>query len=385
MLDHIIEALKNLGGQGTLKEIHDELERIRTPSRPYYHPQGIRKMLDDNSPDSSNFKGQDYFRKPQIGFYSLTDQTGTRLAKPKYSVSGNERKKTKTKSVKKAGVSESFETLSNILATIKEYRVYSDPNSSSWEGYIQEFFHLIGFKTTQLGSRFFSLDDIENNNSSLALLSIVKPNEDFENIIDGISWENYILFASKFYRIDWGILTDGFNLKILDCSGTEIRSTFFLSKLDEMVMNNEFETFYTVYKEFSKLRNNEQKDHTSKTTPTKQDFTRYVLNGKTYWKNQLVLQVITEWVKSNKPKNKEELFQVFPKSMHRDSLFKPVAEAREIYNRTGYKRHYINPDEIIKLPDGTEWAVTNQWSKGKAFNEFVAKTEELGFKISGNK
>lgn len=42
---------------------------------------------------------------------------------------------------------ESFDTIHNLLGTIKEYREYIQPNPTSWNKYILEVFQILGFNT----------------------------------------------------------------------------------------------------------------------------------------------------------------------------------------------------------------------------------------------
>jgi len=379
-VEDVKHALENLGGQSSLNDLYVEVRRIRMGSRPKSLNAIVRRTLEDHSSDSKNFNGKDYFRNIDRGIWALTNPSDTQIIQK-----GNNSKVKRITAVKgkKRFVSESFETLSNTLSTIQEYRLYSDPKASTWEEYVREIFHLIGYKTSKLVSRLFSLDDLENK-QKVAIIVIAHPDENFENLIPGISWDSYLLFASKFFEVNWAILTNGKKIKILDCKEKEAKQIFFSSKLDEAIIKNQFNDFYLIYKALFQLERKVE-DKSAQPRISKQDFSRYLLNGNVYWKNQLVLQVITEWVKSNNPQTFEKLLEVFPQSMNRNDLFTPVDEAKEIYSRTSHRRHYIKPNEIIKLPDGTQWAVTNQWSKGDYFDQFLKKAEKLGYKISKSK
>jgi len=60
-IDKIVIALKNLGGEGYLKNIYLEYENITSSPLSNTQKAGIRKCIEDNSSDSKNFKGKDLF------------------------------------------------------------------------------------------------------------------------------------------------------------------------------------------------------------------------------------------------------------------------------------------------------------------------------------
>ena len=57
--------------------------------------------------------------------------------------------------------------------------------------------------------------------------------------------------------------------------------------------------------------------------------------------------------------------------------------AREIYSKTGYKRHYIKADEVIELYDveATVVAVNNQWGT-KNMGLFLKRAKENSLVIN---
>jgi hypothetical protein len=139
MLDNILQALKNLGGQGTLKEIYTEVERIRTtPLSKTWHA-SVRGRIEDHSSDSESFKGKDYFHKVGKGTWALRNQDGVNAPTPIRQVS--EPKKQEVFSQP-----ESFETVSNYLKTIKEYRDFSDPGSPLMDRLYSRIFPYYGIQ-----------------------------------------------------------------------------------------------------------------------------------------------------------------------------------------------------------------------------------------------
>jgi hypothetical protein len=61
-------------------------------------------------------------------------------------------------------------------------------------------------------------------------------------------------------------------------------------------------------------------------------------------------------------------------------MFVPVSEAQEILNRGGIARHFLGEDEIVKFPDSTQYAVSNQWGKGN-IGGFLDRARQRGYEI----
>jgi putative restriction endonuclease len=59
VLERTIEALKQLGGKGTYSEIYSEYEILYGKPITYGQKAGIRKIIEDHSSDSHNFKGKE--------------------------------------------------------------------------------------------------------------------------------------------------------------------------------------------------------------------------------------------------------------------------------------------------------------------------------------
>lgn len=115
-------------------------------------------------------------------------------------------------------------------------------------------------------------------------------------------------------------------------------------------------------------------------TPQK-DLTKYLFNGAILGKGKLVLAVVREYVRLHTGVTSGKLLTAFPKDLQVRGLgvFAQKEVAQEIYDRTGYKRYYINED-LIELKDCTI-AVCSQWGKTNIGN-FLAQAELLDFDIS---
>lgn len=246
--EDIIQALKNLGGEATLNQIYNEVELIRTVPLPINWQANIRGTIEDHSSDSYRFKGKDYFQRVKKGVWALRNQEGIKSPAPG-------RKSSAFKSNKETLFPESYETILNYLRTIKEYRDFSDPTSLAWREYIQEFFHIIGFSTQQKDSRLILLTDLGRSNTPKAIVAYSLPAENFEEILPGLKWDTFLLLAANYYQVEWGILTNGLRIKIINFQAYKNSKSFFETDLDEIIKKENSEVFFALYKVFSNIKN----------------------------------------------------------------------------------------------------------------------------------
>lgn len=110
----------------------------------------------------------------------------------------------------------------------------------------------------------------------------------------------------------------------------------------------------------------------------------YTFKGQTYGKSRLVHQIVKSYIEKNPKITFAELEEKFPRDLQGSrGVFTTEAEALKIYKGTGHKRYYINPDEPIKLSDGSTIAVCNQWYYGN-IGGFIDCARNLGFEITQN-
>ena len=110
------------------------------------------------------------------------------------------------------------------------------------------------------------------------------------------------------------------------------------------------------------------------------DYSKFYFNGQEFNKGRLVNAVIRHYV-DNKPETTfSELKQKFPNSIQGNfGVFDTQAVAEGIFQNSGRKRHYINPEETIKLADEkictcTQWNLEN-------IKAFINQAKQLGLKI----
>ncbi len=114
-------------------------------------------------------------------------------------------------------------------------------------------------------------------------------------------------------------------------------------------------------------------------TNSLKDSTKYIFNGITYGKGKLVLAVLKQHCERNPTISYVSLELDFPKKCQGSKgVFASLKKAKEIAS-TDRKRHFINPDEVIKIFDDSI-AVSNRWGIGN-INIFIKKAIELGYII----
>ena len=245
-VEDVLQALKNLGGQATLSQIYEEVKRIRQVPLTQTWQASIRERLEAHSSDSENFRGTDYFRKVGKGTWALRNPV-TNTPQPSTQTTINH-------ALPGFMIPESFETIINALQTVKQYRDYADPAASTWVAYIQELFQVMGFGTENCDSRLFFLKDMAGNSEPKAIVGYSLPGENIEEIIPGLKWETYILFASNYYHLDWGIVTNGLQLKVINYTNGNQHKISSWPDLDGIIKNQKSDSFFPIYKLFAHIK-----------------------------------------------------------------------------------------------------------------------------------
>lgn len=110
----------------------------------------------------------------------------------------------------------------------------------------------------------------------------------------------------------------------------------------------------------------------------KRDTTRYLFDGNVYLKNRLVLAVVKAYVAKHASVTRQQLKQVFDKTLQ--GSIGVVENAEEAELRSDHQvRFFTKPEEIIHLVDGdmyvcTQWGILN-------IPNFIKRAEQLGFEI----
>jgi hypothetical protein len=101
---------------------------------------------------------------------------------------------------------------------------------------------------------------------------------------------------------------------------------------------------------------------------TNRDFSKFEFKGETHNKSRLINKVLRTYIEQNPSLGYAELERIFPQFLQGSmGVFTTDENAQEIFDRTGHKRYYIKPEELIRLSDSTI-ATCNQWGKGNIEN-----------------
>ena len=122
------------------------------------------------------------------------------------------------------------------------------------------------------------------------------------------------------------------------------------------------------------------------TNKVKKDFSTFDFQDKSYNKGRLVNEVIKAYVRDNPSINFSELEEVFPAELQGSlGVITTKENAVQIYKRTGHKRYYIKPNELIRVSD-QKVATSNQWKVDniEKFINHINKMELNGFAIQSS-
>ena len=114
-------------------------------------------------------------------------------------------------------------------------------------------------------------------------------------------------------------------------------------------------------------------------TTSKRDTTRYLFEGNVYLKNRLVLAVVKAYVAKNPSITRQQLKQVFDKTLQGSIGVVENAELAVTIRSDYQVRFFTRPDEVIHLSDGdmfvcTQWGILN-------IPNLIKRAEQLGFVI----
>lgn len=110
------------------------------------------------------------------------------------------------------------------------------------------------------------------------------------------------------------------------------------------------------------------------------DTTKYILDGKRYGKNRLVLAIVKKYVKENEGITAARLMMVFDKSLQGSlgvvRTLEDVSNSYSDYER----RFFCQPNEVIQTSTGA-CVVCTQWGKFN-INNLIARAKELGIEVT---
>ena len=164
-VEDILQALKDMGGKGSLNEIYDRVALIRKEPMPPTWKSSVRERIEAHSRDSKNFRGKHYFTILDKGIWALIDfislNVPGQIIEEEIHNSIMENNSTITenglfigKELLKFSLEDSLESISILFQTIKEYREYADKdNIAAWFEYIHDIFSILGLNMIKISKR----------------------------------------------------------------------------------------------------------------------------------------------------------------------------------------------------------------------------------------
>lgn len=147
-----------------------------------------------------------------------------------------------------------YEEIRNLLKVIKEYRDYSNPDSESWSDYIHDFFSMFQFSLVKVTSKLYKLLKQGSTSVPSAVLAIFSADTAIHPTPGDIEWEPYLFYAAKYYGTRWGIIFNGLELKVIDCSDERFSDKYVWANVDGIIINERDDSFFSIYKLFSLIR-----------------------------------------------------------------------------------------------------------------------------------
>ena len=144
-------------------------------------------------------------------------------------------------------LSGSYEFITNLLQTIKEYRDYAQPDSPNWVEYIKEIFHIFGFTTEALSQRLILLSNLGSCSDPNGIVGVILPHEDFEKIVPWLDWVALLDFAASKYSLEWAILTNGIYLKIFNLHKRNFADFYFWANVEGIIEKNREDSFFILF------------------------------------------------------------------------------------------------------------------------------------------
>jgi hypothetical protein len=117
---------------------------------------------------------------------------------------------------------------------------------------------------------------------------------------------------------------------------------------------------------------------------TTKDRTKYSFDGEIYGKGRLALALVRKYVEDHPGIHFADLQQAFPKATQGTlGVVATLEDAQAIYEKYGYKRHFTEEDEVLKV-GATTVAVCSQWGIGNIGN-LTALAKALKYKVEAVK
>jgi len=111
------------------------------------------------------------------------------------------------------------------------------------------------------------------------------------------------------------------------------------------------------------------------------DRSKYKFNNMNLGKGRLSYEIVKKYILDHSNITYNELEEIFPKSIQGNhGVFTTLENAQDIYSRYGYKRHFLNEEDILFVGN-VKIAICSQWGIGNIDNIIKLAKEKLKYSI----
>lgn len=116
--------------------------------------------------------------------------------------------------------------------------------------------------------------------------------------------------------------------------------------------------------------------------PSTRDRTKYRFDGEILRKGRLVLSLVKRHIETHPDITFPQLKQAFPSNLQgAQGVLSTAEKANKVLADTARQRHFLAPEDLISLDDGTVVAVSNQWGIGNIGRFIRHAKDKLHYKI----
>ena len=152
--------------------------------------------------------------------------------------------------------SESLIRSRNLLSTLREYRQFVQPEQIEWKNYTQDFFHVLNINLDSIFSNIYLASKTGSKNSNFAILAIIPPEESYQEIYPGITWQKFLFYIANSHNVRYGIVTNGLELKIFDFNKEDFVDSFFNIKIDRVIQDKFEDSFQEFINILDRIKGN---------------------------------------------------------------------------------------------------------------------------------
>lgn len=95
--------------------------------------------------------------------------------------------------------------------------------------------------------------------STCAVVGYAKTGNDCDQLLPGLNWESYLLFAATYYMTEWAVLTDGLMLKVFRIQNRTAEVYRYWSGFDQIIQQEFLYSFLDIFRIFETMK--EPKDN----------------------------------------------------------------------------------------------------------------------------